>query len=225
VVNVNNAPGFDGAEVSGPRWANHPRFLAISGPYNQGGPNQVRTGGKQVEVYLGRFSADFSRVEQWVRVTNNSGGDAHPDVWIDPTRSHIPRHPPGRVGPQHASAAAPAGATAARAAKARLVLNVRLKSATTIPDPKTILPYRHALVVNEYEVMDVIQGTYAPPTIRIAQWVIRDSKVLPDAKRLAGSGFTLTVERYDAHPELEGERLLSEVEQSTLPLYYDINRP
>jgi hypothetical protein len=35
----------------------------------------------------------------------------------------------------------------------------------------------------------------------------------------------LTVEPYDAHPELEGERLLSDVEQSTLPLYYDINKP
>lgn len=225
VVNVNNAPGFDGAEVSGPRWANHPRFLAITGPYNQGGPNQVRTGGKQVEVYLGRFSADFSRVERWVRVTNNSGGDAHPDVWIDAARSPIPRHAPGRIGPEHATPAPPASVAAARAAEARLVLNVRLTRATTIPNPQTILPYRHALVVNEYEVMDVIQGKYAPTTIRIAQWVIRDSKVLPDAKRLAGSGFTLTVEPYDAHPELEGERLVSEVGESTLPLYYDIKRP
>jgi hypothetical protein len=224
VVNVNNPPGFDGAEVSGPRWANHPRFLAITGPYNQGGPNQVRTGGKQVEVYLGRFSADFSRVEQWVRVTNNSGGDAHPDVWIDPARVPIPRQPAGRIGPEYARPAAAAGATAAKAAAARLVLNVRLNRATTIPDPRTILPYRHALVVNEYEVMDVIQGQYAPKTIRIAQWVIRESKVLPGATRLAGTAFTLTVEPYDAHPELEGERLLSEVEQST-PLYYDINRP
>jgi hypothetical protein len=224
VVNVNNPPGFDGAEVSGPRWANHPRFLAITGPYNQGGPNQVRTGGKQVEVYLGRFSADFSRVEQWVRVTNNSGGDAHPDVWIDPARVSIPRQPSGRIGPEHARPAAPAGTTAAKAAAARLVLNVRLTRATTIPDPKAILPYRHALVVNEYDVMDVIQGKYAPRTIRIAQWVIRDSKVLRDAKRLVGSAFTLTVEPYDAHPELEGERLLSEVEQSTLPLHYDIGR-
>jgi hypothetical protein len=222
VVNINNAPGFDGAEVSGPRWSNHPRFLAITGPYNQGGPNQVRTGGKQVEVYLGRFSADFSRVEQWVRVTNNSGGDAHPDVWIDLARSPIPRTAPGRVGPEHARAAPPAGATAAKAAAARLVLNVRLSRTTTIPDPKAILPYRHALVVNEYDVMDVIQGKYAPTTIRIAQWVIRDSKVLPNAKRLPGAAFTLTVEPYDAHPELEGERLLSDVEQSTLPLYYDV---
>ena len=37
MVNINSAPGFDGAEVSHPRWTNHPRFLAMSGPYNQGG--------------------------------------------------------------------------------------------------------------------------------------------------------------------------------------------
>jgi hypothetical protein len=81
------------------------------------------------------------------------------------------------------------------------------------------------LVVNEYDVMDVIKGTYAPKTIRIAQWAIRDSKILPDAKRLVGAASTLTVEPYDAHPELEGERLFSESEQSKLPLYYDISRP
>ena len=42
MVNINSAPGFDGAEVSHPRWTNHPRFLRSSGPYNQGGSNQVR---------------------------------------------------------------------------------------------------------------------------------------------------------------------------------------
>ena len=55
--------------------------------------------------------------------------------------------------------------------------------------------------------MDVVQGTYAEKTIRIAQWAIRDSRVLPRRARIAGAAFTLTVERYDAHPELEGERL------------------
>lgn len=224
VVNVNSAPGFDGAEVACPRWANHPRFLAITGPYNQGGPNQVRSGGKQVEVYLGRFSADFARVEQWVRATNNSGGDVHPDVWIDPAASSVPRQPAGRIGPEHARPASPAGAVAAEAAQARLVLNARLSRATPIPDPKGILPYRHALVVNEYEVMDVIQGKYAPKTIRIAQWVIRDGNVLPNARRLAGAASTLTVEPYDAHPELEGERLLSELGKSSLKTYYEVTR-
>ena len=223
VVNVNNAPGFDGAEASCPRWTNHPRFLAITGPYNQGGPNQVRSGGRQVEVYVGRFSEDFSRVEQWARVTRNDGGDVHPDVWIDPARSAVPRQPRGPVGPPQARST-PAGGTASRAASNRAVLNVRLEETTPIPEPKTILPYRHALVVNEYEVMDVVQGKYASKYIRIAQWAIRDGKILPDARKHPGAAFTLTVEPYDAHPELEGERLLSASEQSKLPLYYEVGR-
>ncbi len=101
MVNINHAPGFDGAEVFHPRWTNHPRFLAISGPYNQGGANQARTGGNQAEVYVGRFSADFSKVEAWARVTNNSGGDSYPDVWID-------------AQPQPASAAADAAGSGPR---------------------------------------------------------------------------------------------------------------
>jgi hypothetical protein len=105
------------------------------------------------------------------------------------------------------------------------VLNVRLKRPGTIPNPQAILPYRHGLVVSEYEIMDVIQGTYAGKEIRIAQWAIRDSKVLPGARRVAGAAFTLTAERYDAHPELEGERLLSDSEKSALPLYYDVSKP
>ena len=224
MVNINNAPGFDGAEVSHPRWTNHPRFFAISGPYNQGGSNQVRSGGKQVEIYLGRFSADFSRVEAWQRVTNNSGGDSHPDVWIDLASTPHPRQPAGPIGPPQALAAKP-GEASPKSATGRLVLNVRLKRPGTIPNPQSILPYRHGLVVNEYEVVDVIQGTYAGNDIRIAQWAIRDSKVLPGARKAAGAAFTLTVERYDAHPELEGERLLSDSETSALPLYYDRHPP
>ena len=62
--------------------------------------------------------------------------------------------------------------------------------------------------------------------IRVAQWAIRDSKVLPEARRsLPVRRSRLTVERYDAHPELEGERLLSDSEKSPLPLYYVITRP
>jgi hypothetical protein len=50
MVNISSAPGFEGAEVYHPRWSNHPRFMSISGPYNQGGGNQARTGGPQVEI-------------------------------------------------------------------------------------------------------------------------------------------------------------------------------
>jgi hypothetical protein len=223
MVNINSAPGFDGAEVSHPRWTNHPRFFTLSGPYNQGGRNQVRSGGKQVEIHLGRFSADFSKVESWARVTNNSGGDSHPDVWIDLTQTSIPRQPSGPVGPPHAIRSTTGSPSKAEAAQ--VLLNVRLKRAGTIPNPQAILPYRHGLVVSEYEIMEVIQGKYAQKEIRIAQWAIRDSKVLPEARRTPGAAYTLVAERYDAHPELEGERLLSDSEKSPLPLYYEVTRP
>jgi hypothetical protein len=224
MVNINHAPGFNGAEVFHPRWTNHPRFLVISGPYNQGGANQARTGGKQVEVYLGRFSEDFSKVEAWARVTNNSGGDSYPDVWIDAGRSPYPRRPRGRIGPPMVARSA-TGRPAGAAEAGRLVVNVRLTRPGPIPTPQSILPYRAALVVNEYRIVDVITGTYPGREIPIAQWAIRNGRELAHARKLAGTGLTLTVERYDAHPELEGERLISGSEASSLPLYVDVSPP
>ncbi|MGH9199963.1 MAG: TolB family protein [Vicinamibacterales bacterium] len=225
MVNINHAEGFDGAEVYHPRWSNHPRFLTISGPYNQGGPNQARTGGKQVEIYMGRFSEDFTKVEAWARVTNNSGGDSMPDVWIDLAKSPYPRRPSGPIGPSHLRATAETAGRPAGAGEAeRLVVSVRLERPGPIPTPQEILPYRHALVVNDYGVVDVLQGRYRNRQIQIAQWAIRDSRELPDARRIAGAAFTLTVEKYDAHQELEGERLISNSAASTLPLYYDVGQ-
>ena len=225
MVNISNAPGFEGAEVSHPRWTNHPRFLTITGPYNQGGPNQSRTGGKQTEVYVGRFSADFSKVEAWARVTKNAWGDSHPDVWIDVARTPHPQRPSGAVGPANVAANTASGGPAGQAKAGRLVVNVRLTRPGSIPTPKAILPYRNALVVNEYEILEVVQGTYAARGIHIAQWAIRDGRVLAGARKIAGAAFTLTVERYDAHAELEGERLISGSAASRLPLYYNVGRP
>jgi hypothetical protein len=221
VVPINGAPGFADAEVYHPRWTNHSRFFAISGPYNQGGVNQARTGGPQAEIYLGRSSADFSRVEAWARVTNNARGDLYPDVWIDSARSpHL--RPSGPIGPGGSPAAARAGQGAVQAGAGRLVVNVRLTRPGPIPTPESILPYRHAMVVNEYEVVKVLEGTYPERTMQIAQWAIRDGRVLAGARRLAGAASTMTVERYDAHPELEGERLISQGQSSRLPLYYGV---
>jgi hypothetical protein len=221
MVNLNSAPGFDGAEVYHPRWSNHSRFLTISGPYNQGGANQARTGGKQVEVYLGRFSADYSAIETWARVTTNSGGDSYPDAWIDVERSPHPRRPRGPVGPSNAVPVATGTRPAVEAQSRRLIVNVRVTRPGPVPTPESILPYRSALVVSEYEIVNVLQGTYEEPRIQIAQWAIRDSRVLSGARKSASAAFTLTLERYDAHPELEGERLISEIE-SRVPVYYDI---
>src|SRR5262249_24256919 len=128
MVPLNRAPGFENPEVYHPRWANHPRFVAISGPYNRGGPNQVRSGGTQAEIYLGRFSCDSSRIEAWARVTNNRFGDSYPDAWIDRTNN------------PHAVALAQGAAVAKKAdakpSKSPVVVEARLSSTAAIPTPR-----------------------------------------------------------------------------------------
>ena len=225
-VSLNRAPGFDGAEVFYPRWTNHARFLVLSGPYNQGGENQVRSGGDQVEIHVGRFSEDFTHVESWARVTTNTRGDLYPDVWIDRNRSPHAARPDGPIGP------APAVAGAARPTRApdeieagRVVLDVQLSRPGPVPSPEAILPYRHALVVNDYQIVNVVEGAFAGEQVRIAQWAIRDGRVLRDARKAAGTRHRLTVERYDAHPELEGERLITESDAEGRPVYYDVGSP
>ena len=220
-VPINQAPGFQNPEVYHPRWTNHPRFIAMSGPYNQGGANQVRSGGAQTEVWLGRFSEDFSRIEAWTRATSNSGGDSYPEVWIDGSRSSYPMRPAGTIGPQGSTGGAAQSGTAKPGAT-RVVVEARLTHAGPIPTPQSILPYRHALVVNEYEILQVAEGQYPEKKLQVAQWAIRDGKVLSDAKKPGGATVRLSVERYDAHPELEGERLISDLGASSLPLYYEI---
>jgi hypothetical protein len=81
-VNINGAPGIDGYEVYHPRWSNHSRMIAITGPYKVGtGTNLIAGGGPAVEIYVGRFNANYTTIETWWRVTNNDRGDFFPDVW------------------------------------------------------------------------------------------------------------------------------------------------
>jgi hypothetical protein len=221
MVPINTAPGFSNPEVYHPRWTNHPRFLAISGPYDQGGDNQVRSGGGQVEIHLGRFSADFTRVEAWARVTTNTAGDAFPDVWIAPAESPHPMRA-SRIGPAGDGREGEGPAPAGSVEPGRVVVEARLTHAGPIPSPESILPYRNALVVNRYEVLTVKEGAYDKTDVLVSQWIIRDSQVLPDARRPAGLQTLLTLERHDAHPELEGERLISDTDAPELPLYYDV---
>jgi hypothetical protein len=84
-VNINGAPGIDGYEVYHPRWSNHPRVMAMTGPYKVGtGTNRIGRGGREVEIYIGRFNANYTAIESWWRATNNDRGDFFPDVWVSP---------------------------------------------------------------------------------------------------------------------------------------------
>jgi hypothetical protein len=223
MVNINRVPGFGNDEVYHPRWTNHPRFLAMSGPYNLGGANQVRSGGAQTEVYVGRFAPDYTRVEAWLRVTSNASGDSYPDIWIERRNNpHEVAPKSGSIGGSAAASDASRPNAPASDAAGRLVVEAKLTKSGDIPSPQAIAPYQHALVVNTYEILKTIQGSYSGRTVLVAQWAIRDRRVLPTARKTTGSVHTLTLERYDAHPELEGERLISAGDAPDLPLYYEV---
>ncbi len=218
-VNINDAPGIKGYEIYHPRWANHPRFLTITGPYTVGDDaNKIRAGGRQVEIYLGRFAADFASVEGWVRVTNNQRADFYPDAWIDPTGEL----PASVVRDVQREAGRPIEEGSDQ--RAPLVVEARVIESVPIPTPESILPYRRALLVNEYEVLRVVSGAYEEKKILVAHWVIRDAQVLDTAARERGEIFQMSLSLYDEHEELEGERLVMDSDAFDLSLYYDIDR-
>jgi len=87
-TNINNAPGIGGYEVYHPRWSNHVRFLTMTGPYVEGeGGNKITGGGQKVEVYVGRFSPDLKKVEDWFQLTHNDRADFYPEVWLENGRT------------------------------------------------------------------------------------------------------------------------------------------
>ena len=217
-VNINGAPGIDGFEVYHPQWSNHPRFLTMTGPYSVGdGDNKIYGGGNGVEIYVGRFSPDHTRVEAWVRVTANDAPDFFPDVWIDP------------------AARVPVSARRDEAATGRtldgtlppspIVVNARVTADVPLPTPRDIAPYRNGLLVLEYEVLEVIDGRYDNTMLLAAHWIIRDRALLDTAARPAGTVVRLTLEPYAAHTELEGERLVMDSDRFDLPLFYDLGVP
>jgi hypothetical protein len=80
----------------------------MTGPYKIGsGANRIRGGGREVEIFLGRFDERFRAIERWARVTCNDRGDFFPDAWIGPTpfglavpaTNRPPEPPPASVWP------------------------------------------------------------------------------------------------------------------------------
>lgn len=78
IVKINQASGINGRDVYFPRWASDARFLTMTGP---------GVGGREAELYLGRFDEGFNSVARWVRVTHNKTGDFFGDAWIKPSKA------------------------------------------------------------------------------------------------------------------------------------------
>jgi hypothetical protein len=240
-INLSSAPGIGGHEVYHPRWSNDPRIMAMTGPYKVGsGANRIAGGGREVEIYIGRFNADLTKIESWWQATRNDRGDFFPDVWVAPadaakqgmvkvpgaekTKSEKPINGISSKEKKSGPITAAPGKPTSRKIIPRVVVEARLTDLSAIPKPRDIAPYRRALLVNGYEVVRVISGSYRQKKIMAAHWVIEEGEVLKEAIREKGRTYRMVLERYDDHPELEGERLIMDSDEFKLTLFYEMRK-
>jgi SGNH hydrolase-like domain, acetyltransferase AlgX len=209
-VPINRAPGVGGFEVYHPRWGNHRQFFSMSGPYKAGeGDNRIGAAGREVEIYAGRLSADLRRVERWVKVTTDGQPDFFPDLWIDPASP--PAFNPDDVEAPNATASVAAGP---------IVVDARLTAVTHTPTLQSIAPYRQALVVYAYEIVQVHQGTDPGPRILVHHWALRNGRTVAPGTRV-GETVLLADAPFDAHPDLQGERVIKDMEDPGWPMFYE----
>ena len=240
-INISSAPGIRGHEVYHPKWSYDPRIMAMTGPYKVGsGANRIAGGGREMEIYIGRFNADFTAIESWWQVTKNDRGDFFPDVWVAPTEG-VKQKKAKSSEVKKTSKEKPADSISSKVTKTkpvsaiprkpaprktikRLIVEARLTDLSAIPTPPDIAPYRRALLVNGYDIVRVISGSYRQKKIMAAHWVIEEGQVLKDAIREKGKTYRMVMERYDDHPELEGERLIMDSDEFKLPLFYELRK-
>ena len=103
-----------------------------------------------------------------------------------------------------------------------IVARLELISASALPLPEDLLPYRRGLVVNEYKVVELLQGELTDPVILVAHWAVLGGKSLPSAQRTVGEIREMRLDSFDNRPELEGERLSMESDNLLLPMYYSV---
>lgn len=212
---INTAPGMEGAEVYHPRWGRPAYLFAVTGPYLSGhGRSRIYFGGPRVEVFVGRFSADFSRVESWVQVTRNDTADYFPDVWSAGSGTSVPT----RVNTGGGDEANPPPRSSTASARVRHVVEAKVVALTRTPSAAEIRPYDHALVVYEYEVIRTLEGPRLDGRILVLHWGVRDRKPVAPRRRL-GEVVQLAIEPYEAHPELEGERVVMDMPDHGRPQF------
>ena len=108
----------------------------------------------------------------------------------------------------------------------RLVVEARLVAKSRIPAPAAIAPYRRCLALEKYKIVKVIDGTCNAPAIAVARWVILDGRKLPGNEQTSRPWKVrrLVLEPFDAHPELQGERLVNDLDDFDLEQYFDPRR-
>lgn len=108
-----------------------------------------------------------------------------------------------------------------REALPKTVVRGRLMRRNRPPTLTEISPYREALVLFEYEVVEVVSGDLGAKRLRVAHWSILDGEVLPINRREVGAVHRLELEPFDRNPQIESLFVAqSESPPTGTPLFY-----
>jgi hypothetical protein len=106
----------------------------------------------------------------------------------------------------------------------RIELRGKLVGRSHVPTLKEIVPYREALVMYEYEVLDVLGGELGDETVRVAHWAIFDGRLQPIVEHEVGEKNRLALEPLDRNPQGENTYLSDTLElRLDLPVYLDVD--
>jgi Concanavalin A-like lectin/glucanases superfamily len=110
-----------------------------------------------------------------------------------------------------------------RAPVPRLEVTATLSAKSKLPDLDEISPYRQALAVYEYEVEAVLSGKVGSGRIRVAHWTILDGENLPASHLAPGDSRRLSLEPFDANPQLDSHYLSDTLAAAGRPLFYSVD--
>jgi hypothetical protein len=106
----------------------------------------------------------------------------------------------------------------------QIELRAKLLARSHVPTLEEIVPYREALVMYEYEVLEGLAGEVSDETIRVAHWAILAGKLQSAAEREPGEEKRLTLEPFESNPQVANLYLSDTLElDPDLPVYLDVD--
>jgi len=109
----------------------------------------------------------------------------------------------------------------ARSEVPQWILRGQRTECSTVPSLEQIAPYRQALVVCEYRILESLQGEYDAPMARVAQWAIQDGERIALSSARDEPTHRLILERFQDNPQLESLYLSETLPaRPDLPLLY-----
>jgi hypothetical protein len=92
------------------------------------------------------------------------------------------------------------------------------------PSPESIAPYRRALAINRYRVVEAGDPALEHADVQVAEWVLLDGQEPPAyASAMPGIVRELELQPFNAHPQLESEFMAGDSFSLDGEVYYDVS--